>query len=185
MGLKSNVADNILHVEMNQPGTFYRTEILRKFGGVNESLRYVFDDELWFRYLCAFGMQNIGLINDRIAHFRLHSNSKSVLEGYPLFNQELQAIYFQILKEIGSAEWLLELQSKEIMSHEYNSSKPWELHYLERSKFLAFFARKFITTLYNSGSIKAAKEAMRLIKENGYFCWSRMHLSLAVKLLFQ
>ncbi len=46
MGVKPRVAETISLVEMNQPGSFYRTNIVKELGGVNESLRYVFDDEL-------------------------------------------------------------------------------------------------------------------------------------------
>ena len=46
MGIKKNPTDTLLKVEMNQPGTFYRTSVVRDLGGINASLRYVFDNEL-------------------------------------------------------------------------------------------------------------------------------------------
>ena len=74
MGVKPTVAETISLVEMNQPGSFYRTNIVKEFCGVNESLRYVFDDELWFRFLCKHGIKNIYLSEKRYAHFRLHGS---------------------------------------------------------------------------------------------------------------
>lgn len=185
MGVKSSIADSIVNVEMNQPGTFYKIDILRKLGGVNESLRYVLDDELWFRYLCAYGTNNIGFVNARFAQFRLHSYSKSVREGYTLFNQELQAIYFTILKNLDSPKWLLSAVEEELEFSNYKPSDNWQFNYLERSKYLSHFASKYIISIYKSGKFRAAKEALRLMRANGYFRWNRIHLSLVAKLMFR
>ena len=96
MGLKKNPTDTLLNIEMNQPGTFYKSEIIQKLGGVNESLRYVFDNELWMRYLCHFGQANVVCMNETLAHFRQHGNSKSFGEGFNAFNKEQQNILQQL-----------------------------------------------------------------------------------------
>ena len=62
MGVKLFVAETISLVEMNQPGSFYHTNILKELGGVNEILRYAFDDELWVRFFCKYGIKNIYLV---------------------------------------------------------------------------------------------------------------------------
>ena len=88
MGIKKSPTKTLLDFEMNQPGTFYKTSVIKQLGGVNETLRYVFDNELFMRYLCAFGQENIIFITSLIADFRQHGNSKSYGEGYEGFYYE-------------------------------------------------------------------------------------------------
>lgn len=184
MGLKKSIADTILNVEMNQPGSFYRTEIVKGFGGVNESLRYVFDDELWFRFLMQNGIGNVKLIDDRIANFRLHDKSKSIGDGFEGFAREIQSVYIHIAKSVGTPDWLL--QKMEYTPHipYYISNVEWKFPFLEKEKFEAAFAAKFINSLYLEGQKQQARQAMQMVVRNGYFKWNRMMVSLRTKLLF-
>lgn len=185
MGLKNSVAETILNVEMNQPATFYRTSIVKEFGGVNESLRYVFDDELWFRYLCAYGFDAVKLSEKRFAQFRLHGNSKSIGEGFDGFHAELQSVFIDIAKNAGAPEWLIGKMSEKKHADTYQSNGKWKLTHLDRGQYLAAFASNFINSLYLSGQKQIAKEAMKLAVKNGYFKWTRMMVSLRTKLFFQ
>jgi glycosyltransferase involved in cell wall biosynthesis len=185
MGVNQTVASTLINVEMNQPGTFYRTDIVRVLGGVNESLRYVFDDELWFRYLCKYGLKNIVLSNVRFAQFRLHGSSKSVGEGFDFFNKEIATLHFDILKSIAAPSWLLKvMQENEAQAASYLSQQRWDVGCLERELYVAAFAAKYINTLYINGDKRNAKEAMQLVIENGYFKWNKIMTSLRLKLLF-
>ena len=184
MGVKPTVAETISLVEMNQPGSFYRTNIVKEFGGVNESLRYVFDDELWFRFLCKYGIENIYLTDKRFAHFRLHGSSKSVGEGFTLFGKEINALYIDILTNAQAPIWLLDCMKETEPSAKYISAGKWEISKLEKQKFIAAFAVKYINSIYIKGYKKNAKEAMQLAITNGFFTWNRMMTSLRIKLLF-
>ena len=184
MGVKPTVAETISLVEMNQPGSFYRTNIVKEFGGVNESLRYVFDDELWFRFLCKYGIENIHLTDKRFAHFRLHGSSKSVGEGFTLFGKEINALYIDILTNAQAPIWLLDSMKETEPSAKYISAGKWEISKLEKQKFIAAFAVKYINSIYIKGDKKNAKEAMQLAITNGFFTWNRMMTSLRIKLLF-
>ena len=184
MGVKPTVAETISLVEMNQPGSFYRTNIVKEFGGVNESLRYVFDDELWFRFLCKYGIENIYLTDKRFAHFRLHGSSKSVGEGFTLFGKEINALYIDILTNAQAPIWLLDSMKETEPSAKYISAGKWDISKLEKQKFIAAFAVKYINSIYIKGDKKNAKEAMQLAITNGFFTWNRMMTSLRVKLLF-
>lgn len=184
MGVGKDVADTMLKVEMNQPGSFYRLDKVKAIGGVNESLRYVFDDELWFRYLAKYGTEQIAFSTKRWANFRLHGDSKSMGEGFDLFNKEIQSIYLDIAAQAGAPEWLMEKMSGVERSEKYVSRGVWDLKYLDKEKFLAAFAVKYINGLYLSGRKKEAKQAMKMAVENGYFRWNRMLASLRVKLMF-
>ena len=184
MGVKPTVAETISLVEMNQPGSFYRTNIVKELGGVNESLRYVFDDELWFRFLCKYGIENICLNDKRFAQFRLHGSSKSVGEGFALFEKEINALHIDILTNAQAPMWLLDCMKETEPSAKYISAGKWEISKLEKQKFIAAFAVKYINSIYIKGDKKNAKEAMQLAITNGFFTWNRMMTSLRIKLLF-
>lgn len=184
MGIKRSVAETIAKLEMNQPGSFYKTSILKEFGGVNDSLRYVFDDELWFRYLCKYGTQNVVISDRRFAQFRLHGSSKSVGEGFTLFGKEINALYIDILNNIDAPIWLLDCMKEKEPSAKYISAGKWEISKLERERFIAAFAVKYINSLYIKGDKKNAKMAMQLAITNGFFTWNRMLTSLRIKFLF-
>lgn len=185
MGVKKTAAETIFNVEMNQPGSFYRTEIVREFGGVNESLRYVFDDELWFRYLCKYGIGNIIFTDKRLAQFRLHESSKSVGEGFDFFNKEIRLLHLDILKTIQAPVWLLDILQVSMDERDYSTTAVWDTTYLESEKFMALFASKYINTLFLQGKKKEAKVAMKMVTKNGLFRWNRMMTSLQLKLLLQ
>lgn len=184
MGVKENVTDTILNVEMSQPATFYSMKVIREIGGVNESLRYVFDDELWFRYLCRYGIEGIGFSEKRFANFRLHGSSKSVGEGFDGFAKEIRSVYMDMAQAADAPEWLIDKMKEEDFATVYRQRGEWDLKYLDKQKFLAFFAVKYINSLYLSGKKKEAREAMKLTINNGYFKWNRMLTSLRVKLAF-
>ena len=93
MGIGATVAVSVMNVEMNQPGSFYRIEVIRELGFLNPSLRYVFDAELWFRILSRHGLQAVGYTDSLIAHFRLHETSKSVGDGFFEFYKEFLNIH--------------------------------------------------------------------------------------------
>ena len=184
MGVKPTVAETMAIVEMNQPGSFFRTSIVKEIGGVNESLRYVFDDELWFRFLCKYGTENIILSDFRVAHFRLHGSSKSVGEGFDLFGKEINALYVDILANAGAPLWLLDCMQETNPSQKYITACVWDIAKLEKEKFIAAFAVKYINSLYIKGDKKNAKLGMQLAVNNGFFTWNRMMTSLRLKLLF-
>ncbi|MBC7389867.1 MAG: hypothetical protein H7329_11685, partial [Opitutaceae bacterium] len=145
---------------------------------------YVFDDELWFRFMCKYGTENIVLSDFRVAHFRLHGASKSVGEGFDLFEKEISALYIDILANAGAPLWLLDCMQETNPSQKYVPAGSWDISKLERENFIAAFAVKYINSLYIKGDKKNAKLAMQLALNNGFFTWNRMMTSLRLKLLF-
>lgn len=61
-----------------QPGSFYSTNLVKEVGYIDESLRYVMDYDLWVKLL---KISDIKYINETVAYFRLHQNSKTVSEN--------------------------------------------------------------------------------------------------------
>ncbi|MBN2166280.1 MAG: glycosyltransferase, partial [Marinilabiliaceae bacterium] len=180
MGLKKSATKTLLNIKMNQPGTYYRADILQQLGGVNESLRYVFDNELWMRYLCQFGQKNVILIKDLLAHFRQHGGSKSFGEGFAAFNNEQQTILKFLCIQTELPEFLQEYVNRDSTDSKY-LSKGWQFNYLNRKAFHAFFANKYAVSLYNDGLKKESKKAIGLAFNQFQLSLSRRTISLILK----
>ena len=65
---------------VNQQATFYRMDVVRKAGFVDEALHYVMDLELWLRVLFAEGTGGLRSTAEPLAVFREHATSKTSLE---------------------------------------------------------------------------------------------------------
>ncbi len=78
----STVCDKLEHTiltaHIDQPPTFWKTSVVRSLGGINESLHYLMDVELWLKYLIVFGQSSIVKIDDVLTNFREHAESKTV-----------------------------------------------------------------------------------------------------------
>ncbi|MCO6432103.1 MAG: glycosyltransferase [Deltaproteobacteria bacterium] len=61
-----------------QPGTFFPAQAFRNVGGLDSSLRYVFDRDLMCRLLKDSA---VAYVREPIAKFRLHGESKTVAES--------------------------------------------------------------------------------------------------------
>jgi GT2 family glycosyltransferase len=60
---------------VSQMGVFFRRQALEKIGGLDSSLHYSMDYDLWLRFAQQF---QPGLLNARIGKFRMYATSKSV-----------------------------------------------------------------------------------------------------------
>jgi glycosyltransferase involved in cell wall biosynthesis len=87
--------------QVNQPAMFYRTEIFRELGPVNENLHMCMDLDIWLRFLLCYGLNGIFQSEINWAAFRFHSHSKTV--SYEKgFYPEKNAIYEELLNETKS-----------------------------------------------------------------------------------
>ena len=181
-GLNKTPTNTILNIQMNQPGTFYGLQQVRELGGINESLQYVFDNELWMRYLCRYGQNNITRINKRVANFRQHGHSKSYGEGFDIFNKEQQAILDYLAKITHLAGYL---QNHVNRDGEINYYQPgsWDLKHLDINKLHAWFASKYMVTLLNEGQESEAFQSLRHAIRYRTFSVKRKNLSLLFKYL--
>lgn len=72
-----SLEQNIFHSVFYQPSTFWRTSIVKELE-IHQSLHYLMDTYLWVLYLLKFGPDHVLKIDDTLAKFRFHNNSKSV-----------------------------------------------------------------------------------------------------------
>jgi hypothetical protein len=78
-----------------QPSTFWRTDIFRALGGVDLSMHFVMDWDLWVRYLARYGQKNVVRIDDLLAHYRHHPASKTVTGSAEIYD-EAKAIFHNL-----------------------------------------------------------------------------------------
>lgn len=160
MGLRKTIADTILNVEMNQPGSFYRMDVVKGLGGVNESLRYVFDDELWFRFLLKYGTQGIRMVEQRLANFRLHGSSKSVGEGFEEFYKELLNVHLFIAQQMDLPDHILKYLVQDQLIERYQSDK-WDINIAEKTNFHNHFAHQYRFKLYKDHFYNDARRGVQ------------------------
>jgi glycosyltransferase involved in cell wall biosynthesis len=181
MGIKSNTTDTIINYAMNQPGTFYRMSVFKALCGVNETLRYVFDNDLWFRFLSKFGVESVGVTNSILANFRLHKDSKSVGEGFEKFWYEQNSIWLHMAHQLNFSPNLISCIA-ELPHVFYYKSDEWDFLHIKREAIECFWYNKYLNSLFLKGYLQEAKTAIRLLLRENRFDYNRVNLSLMIKL---
>lgn len=72
---------------ISQPATFWRRELLKEVGYINEDEHYTMDYEYWLRIGQKY---SAGVINAYLANFRMYDASKSGSLANPQFKDELR-----------------------------------------------------------------------------------------------
>ncbi len=180
MGVKNNTAQTITNVEMNQPGTFYDLEKIKQLGGVNETLNYVFDDELWFRFLSKYGQKNIVFTDKIYAHFRLHETSKSVHDGFIKFITERNTVFVEMAKQLNFPDFLIKIIAKEKIV-DYYKTGIWDFKYIDKETFQAWFCNKYQYTFYKNFKYKETEYCVRYLLRNKKAKFNKKFVSLFFK----
>ncbi len=180
MGIGKTTTDTLLNIVMSQPATFYKTKVVRDLGGVNESLHFAFDDELWLRYLLKYGQDHVVKIDKVLAHFRLHETSKSV-DLVDKFFPERMAAYTQIANQTGLPDFLI----SKLAAESVNNYEPgtWEINEFDKEKFTSHFASKYQYTFYKDFDYEAAGYCLKKTLKNGDWNFSLRYIALFVKVL--
>lgn len=76
----NNVAKTIGWARIDQPETFFHRSAIEKMGLLDIELNYLMDRDWWIKYLLFFGTENVVKFSDIVVNFRLHNNSKTVLQ---------------------------------------------------------------------------------------------------------
>lgn len=182
MGTRTTVAETIMNVEMNQPGSFYRMELVRELGFLNPSLRYVFDGELWFRFLSKYGLQAVGYTDALIAHFRLHETSKSVSDGFFEFYIEFLNIHLFLAKQLQLMPAIINYLDNDQYIDRYQPSK-WDYTFLEKEDLENIFAEKYKFLLYKDYYYETARKGLSYYRTKAQQEQHLAHLKLSAKLL--
>lgn len=97
----NNVHETIRIGIIDQPCTFFRKKRIEPFFPLATHFRYVMDRQLWFSYLLTYGQQNIMKVKDIFTHFRLHKDSKSIVDA-DLFEHEFDQLKFSLFSSMNA-----------------------------------------------------------------------------------
>jgi len=181
MGIEESVTDTVINVKMNQPGTFYNLDVVTSLGLLNTSLRYVFDNELWFRFLYKYGLSRVDTCRFLFSHFRLHESSKTVADGYELFENESQAIIYWLSVKFKISDPLFSLISAEKRSLNYSSNE-WDNIFFDVNKFQDSLSAKYMISLLSFGYFNLARKGFCYKFKRGKLKVDKMHFSAFFRL---
>jgi glycosyltransferase involved in cell wall biosynthesis len=181
MGVGKTATDTVLNIAMNQPGTFYRTQALRAVGGIGTSLRYIFDNELWFRLLHFYGIEAIGFTSKLLAQFRLHKTSKSVYEGYALFDKESKAIWTWMAQTYQFHPSIVQLLQQEEQAQPYLSPK-WQGSHVNFSEVEAYWCFHYLISLIQQGEYRLARKGYQYAWQQQKLSFTRKNVVAGIKL---
>ena len=77
--LGADKEESIAKFNINQEGTWFSLNAVKKMIGVNESLHLLMDLELWFKLLCNFPFISFRKTDYIVSNFRRHENAKSTI----------------------------------------------------------------------------------------------------------
>lgn len=137
---------------MGQPSVFYRTEIVRDVGDLNENLHLCMDMELWFRYLLKYGIKNIETTDKILSEFLVHSDSKSENQA-ELMKAEKYGVYKALLSEDSGCEAVDEFLKK----FDIPAGVSYETSHLNTDEVLSNFAWHLLVDAYQNRDLKQVK----------------------------
>jgi glycosyltransferase involved in cell wall biosynthesis len=96
--IQETTAETIANFNVNQEGTWWQLDVVKKLGGVNPYFNYVMDLDLWIRALLTYDISTFQTTDEIFSNFRRHPNAKStqnstlsdsengfILEQYDIF----------------------------------------------------------------------------------------------------
>ncbi len=171
-----NIEKTIVQQRINQPASFYNLLVVKELGGINTSLDYVMDLELWFRFLCKHGQSGVILLNDVLAHFRLHKSSKT-FEYQERFMIEGNGLFFYMLESLGASNGLKNYFPK---NEKYISQK-WPYEAVNAKQFFKEISESYFYNFYNKGDYAASRIAFRLLLSSDKIPINRNTLRMFVR----
>lgn len=101
--LRKSLEETIALVLINQPAVFYKMDVVKKTGKLDEKLHCVMDQDFWKRYLFQNGMNKVRVTDDILTYFRYHHHSKTHLME---FTNEYGKIFKSIAERSGMKNYL-------------------------------------------------------------------------------
>jgi len=83
-----------------QPATFFKKSIFDELTPLEESLHYMMDLFIWWKYLLKYGTDKIKYIDHLLVNVLMHKNAKSV-EALHLFNADRERLISSLFASIG------------------------------------------------------------------------------------
>jgi glycosyltransferase involved in cell wall biosynthesis len=143
-----------------QPCTFFRTEFVRRVGGVAVELHYLMDADLLMRYVLLHGQEAIIKIEAVLSNFRLHPQSKTVSRR-PLFEDERWSVRCSLATRLGLPAGLVESTRK--LFH-LSSLRDWPLAAsFSADAYLTLYAEELLRLHQALGDLGEQRRCFRFI----------------------
>lgn len=111
MRIYPEIEKTIVFGHVSPCSMYYRLSILSKLGTFDESLHYCMDLEMWYRYLELFGTNKFRFIDENLAFFRHHPESKTINSSRQ-FSIERFNLQLSLLKSLDVPDKKLSRLSK-------------------------------------------------------------------------
>lgn len=150
---------------IDQPESFWRTDILKGIGGINDDLHYLMDRDIWIKYLFANGQEKVFQDDKILVNFRHHDDSKTVSDRSK-FKRERNDYFLAMTKKYGFSELL----DKSLIDHEpareIDLPENWSTELVGRS------LNEFLTLLAEEAySDRNMRTYLQLIKKADKMLW--------------
>lgn len=143
---------------MGQPSVFYRKEVVKKVGQLNENLHLCMDMDLWFRFLCEYGIENISATDSVLSQFLVHSEAKSSSRS-----EEMRAEKYGIYKALLSGETGNVVIDEFLSSFDIPKGVHFETQQLNRIEILSNFAWHLLVDAYDKKKYADAKSLLQTV----------------------
>jgi len=88
---------------INQQSTFYDADFVKSVNGVNGTLHYAMDYELWIKFLVCKGVDTLQTTRNVLGGFRLHEEAKTSM-GDNYFRKDIANILMSLAESIGHSK---------------------------------------------------------------------------------
>ncbi|MEO6731327.1 MAG: glycosyltransferase family 2 protein [Ferruginibacter sp.] len=168
----------LVQQRINQQGMFYRLSIIKELGGINNHLHFIMDLECWFRYLCYKGQKRIVLIDNLLAHFRLHKESKTEAQARQ-FREEEKAMWYYILQaNRPGAAWSKFFATDKV----YQPVAPWQFDAVRPKLLYEELSQKYLYPALSAGNKVLGRKAYKALLRSGRLSLNLHHIAIFVKL---
>lgn len=138
--MHSTVERTIVQGEFRQLPTYYRLDVLRSLGRLNEKLNFTMDSEMWVRYLLNYGQEHVRFTDTVLGHFRLHESSKTMSQRGS-FQKERFSLLCQLHKGTPSSSILSIPCSGESPEEEALEGTQYSLQKLDQRKIQSYLVQ--------------------------------------------
>jgi hypothetical protein len=152
---------------------------VRALGGVDVSLHYVMDWNMWVRYLARYGQKKVVRIDDVLALYRHHAAAKTST-GSAGFYDEAKTVYQNLHLTLNAPE--------EFLLPEAEANPRWQRREFElrpefdRARYLGAFAERMVRTHRRKNPALAKEWLWRAWSYKPGFTWWRLKMALRLML---
>lgn len=172
---ENNLAKTIGLARIDQPETWFRKDTFESVTPLEERLHFVMDKYLWIKYLMKYGLGGVRKINDILANFRLHDDSKTVAQS-DLFTSESVRLYGDMARCCGREDVAVALDG----SSSQDQLQFPEFGHVDLSHAIDYQLLYLADLYYTRFDYKFASQFLKLVNDD-HFSWSDKKWCLKLK----